>query len=206
MNRTHRVRSLLGSLLLLALPLPAIADQEARPASGANAPGMKAIVYGFFDDRTGARIGRLQIENVALEYQHRGFLRVAWDPLVVLDGVTLEIDAAAIWPDAGVKIVDALRVTGRQNASVLRHVRLRLGGARQSEITAESALLRKDGALELTGVELAAGSTAATLPASGRMCFWLAGPRAGQLTTVPPASADIAALFSAGKTLAQPAP
>ena len=52
------------------------AAESAAPASaGGNAPGMKGVVYGFFDDKTGARIGRLEIESVGIEYQRRGFLR-----------------------------------------------------------------------------------------------------------------------------------
>jgi hypothetical protein len=149
---------------------------------------MKAIVYGFFDDKTGERIGRLQIDKVGVEYQHRGFLKVAWDPLIVLDGVTLEVSAGAVWPEAGAKIIDALRVTGRQNASVLRNVHLRLAGAPGREIAAAGATLRKDGGLELLGVNFTAGAAPAASPSvTGNLCFWLAGPRAGQLTPLAPA-------------------
>ena len=173
--------------------VPAGATEPTAAASGANAPGMKAIVYGFFDDKTGERIGRLQIDKVGIEYQHRGFLRVAWDPLVVLDGVTLEISAGAVWPEAGVKIIDALRVTGRQNASVLRNVHLRLAGAPGREITAAGAMLRKDGGLELLGVNLTAGAAPAEpTSAATNFCFWLAGPRAGQLTPAAPAGPTLA--------------
>lgn len=189
----------LGGGRLIAAP------GEAMPvASGANAPGMKAIVYGFFDDKTGERIGRLQIEKVGVEYQRRGFLRVAWDPLVVLDGVTLEIGAGATWPEAGNKIIDALRVTGRQNSSVLRHVRLRLAGATPREIVAETATLRKDGGLELVGVENADG---AGRPATTEtLCFWLAGPRGGEVTSLVPGGTAVAQNSSAKQNLAPSAP
>jgi hypothetical protein len=180
-------------LLMLAGGQLTGAPETTSAASGANAPGMKTIVYGFFDDHTGARIGRLQIDEVGVEYQHRGFLKVAWDPLVVLDGVTLEVSAGAVWPDAGVKIIDALRVTGRQNTSVLRNVRLRLAGTPAREIAAASATLRRDGGLELLGVNLTAGAEPVSpAPATGSYCFWLAGPRAGQLTPATPAGPAVA--------------
>jgi hypothetical protein len=194
MSLPFRVPPSFTVLLILAGRLLAGAAEPAVVASGANAPGMKAIVYGFFDDKTGDRIGRLQIDKVGVEYQHRGFLKVAWDPLVVLDGVTLEISGGAAWPEAGVKIIDALRVTGRQSASVLRNVHLRLPGAPGREIAAASATLRQDGGLELLGVNVPAGATPAAPPSgTGNLCFWLTGPHAGQLTpAASPASPAVA--------------
>jgi hypothetical protein len=205
MFRRHLIRTLIALVLLFAGRVLLVAAEGAAPvAQGANAPGMRAVVYGFFDDQTGERIGRLQIGKVDVEYQRHGFLRVAWDPLVVLDGVTLEVSAGAVWPQAGVKIIDALRVTGRQNASVLRRVRLRLAGTPAREITAATASLRRDGGLELVGVTLSGG--AAPDSGAGNFCFWLAGPHAGQLIATAPAGATVAQTFSAKQTLAHPAP
>lgn len=190
--------------LLGAAQITLRAETPATP--GTNAPGMKGVVYGFFDDKTGARIGRLEIESVGVEYQRRGFLRVAWDPIVVLDGVTLEISAGATWPDAGMKIIDALRVTGRSGASVLRRVRLRIPGSPTPEITAATASLRTDGGLVLRDVTASASEGAAAESARGNLCLWLAGPRAGQLVAMASTDAAVAQAFSAKQILAPLAP
>lgn len=203
--RFHPVFFLLVSLLAGQGRLPA--EERVSPAApGGNAPGMKGVVYGFFDDKTGARIGRLEIESVGVEYQRRGFLRVAWDPIVVLEGVTLDISAGATWPGAGVKIVDALRVTGRSGASVLRRVRLRIPGSPTPEITAATASLRTDGGLVLRDVTAVASGGSAVEFAKGDLCFWLAGARAGQLVAIAAPEAAVAQTFSAKQTLAPPAP
>ena len=182
--------------------LALLAAERADPPPSANTPGMREVVYGFFDDKTGERIGRLQIAKVDVEYQRHGFLRVAWDPLVVLDGVTLEIGAGVAWPQAGAKIIDALRVSGRREACVLRDVRLRLAGSPAREITAPTASLRADGGLQLPAATLAAGAATE----AGEFCFWLAGPQAGQLTPVAPGGAPVAQAISAKQNLVQPVP
>jgi len=194
----------------LALPLLAIGSHALSAADGApalqggNTPGMRGVVYGLFEDQTGGRIGRVQIDKVDVEYEHRGFLRVAWRPLVVLEGVTLDISAAAAWPGAGAKIIDALRVTGRTHAPVLRNVRVRLAGQSACEITAPKASLRADGGLELIGTRWLAGQAPGN--AAGDFCFWLAGPLAGQLTALAPPGRAVAQTFSQDQSPAQSSP
>lgn len=151
-----------------------VAGGQAPAAGVERHAGMEGVVYGFFDDRTGDRIGRLSIGHVGIEYQRQGFLRVAWKPLVVLDEVMLEIAPGAHWPDAGRQIIDALG-RGRSREAVVRRLHLRVGGEPAVDLTAALAQLRADGALLLA--EADAGGTAR--PAK---CFWLAGPQAGTLT------------------------
>lgn len=165
----------------------------ADPADASARPGMQGMVYRFFDDRTGANIGRLRIERVEMEYGRRGFLRVAWQPVVVLDGVTLEISSTAVWPAAGAPILDALRVKARDGA-VLRNVTLVLPSTPGTKITSSAGRLRGDGALELTdAVVFDAGS-----PPSGSttLCFWLSGPQAGKWTAARPPTSPSDPTFS----------
>ena len=195
------------ALLCAGRIFPCVAEESAAPVvQGGNAPGMKGVVYGFFDDKTGGRIGRLEIETVGVEYQHRGFLRVAWDPLVVLDGVTLEIGAGAVWPEAGAKIIDALRVTGRSGLSVMRRVHLRIAGTPVREITAATATLGPDGSLTLAGVTMPGSGAPDAGVSAGNFCFWLAGAQAGQLIAIAPTGAAIAQTISVRQPLASPTP
>lgn len=182
LTQCFRQREILLALSFsLATPASLLAGDTAAALPGANAPGMRGVVYGLFDDQTGARLARLKIEHVDLEYEHRGFLRVAWRPVVVLNGVTLDVSAGVAWPAAGAKIVDALQVAGRRKASVLRDVHIRLAGEPARELTAVTGNLRADGALELTGVKFSAGGSTES---TGDRCLWLAGSRAGQLMPI----------------------
>ena len=208
MHVRHFLRMPFGlALLLVATGGVGAAAQASPVVQGGNAPGMKEVIHGFFDDKTGDKIGRLRIESVGVEYQKRGFLRVAWDPIVVLDGVTLEIAPGATWPEAGVKILDALHVTGRSGACVLRRVTLRLDGPAPRDIRAATASLRADGGLELTDATslTAAGAGSAPEAGSKNFCFWLAGPQAGQLVATVPVGANIAQTLSTKQTSAHSA-
>lgn len=162
---------------------------------------MEGVVHGFFDDLTGARIGRLRIEHVRLEYRRQGFLRVAWRPLVVLDGVSLEIKAGAVWPAAGAQIVRALQ-GGNRDSSILRNVSVLLEGSSAQKITAPTARLRADHAIELSDAVVARDGQTLTEP--GTVCFWLAGPQAGQWTRLPSAVASTATPSSQPFAVLQP--
>lgn len=144
------------------------------------------MVCGFFDNTTGDRIGRLQIERVGLEYKRQGFLRVAWRPFVVLEGVTLDLAAGAFRSSAGVQITEALKGSNGE-AAILRNVTLTLSQPRALRIAAATARLRTDGALELSDATV----SEADLPPAGpsTVCFWLIGPEAGKWSVVVPSPA-----------------
>jgi hypothetical protein len=138
---------------------------------------MRGVALGFFDGTTGNRVARLLLDRVTLEYRHQGFLRVAWRPLVMLDGVTLESSAVAAWPAQGPKVCQTLRELAGRDELVLRHVRVCLAGSPALEITAPSARLRADGCLELPAATVT-GATAPATTVDG--CLWLTGPAAGR--------------------------
>jgi hypothetical protein len=142
----------------------------------------KGLRAGFFTS-AGERVARLSIDQVGLEYRTQGFLRVAWRPIVVLDGVTLEVaNPAATWPEQGLQILQAMRTLGGRSELILRRVKIRLTGA--ADIDATTARIRTDGGLELT-MPAAEGRPDAGLPHI--QYFWLTGPQAGRLTqTAPP--------------------
>ncbi len=176
----------IGFGLLLAGSFPGIAADSAHPVTGLNHPGMEGILHRFFDDRTGVAFGRLRIDRVGVESSRQGFMRVAWRPAVVLEGVTLEIGTEATWPDAGTPILNALHGAGRDGC-LLRGVRLQLAGSEPREILSPQGRLRADGALELADVTMTLGGAAPV--SAGTVCFWLKGPEAGRCTTMaPPAS------------------
>lgn len=167
--------------LSVAGPFPGIAADNAHPVTGLNHPGMEGILHRFFDDRTGVAFGRLRIDRVGVESSRQGFMRVAWRPTVVLEGVTLEIGTEATWPDAGTPILNALHGAGREGC-LLRGVRLQVAGAEPREIFSPMGRLRADGALELTDVTMTLGGAAPV--STGTVCFWLKGPEAGRCTTI----------------------
>lgn len=184
LSRNPVRRTLLG-LLVLSGPGDLFVEAAEGPNPAARAstgPGMEGVVYGFFDDKTGARIGRLRIERVHLEHRRQGFFRVGWRPLIVLEGVSLDIetDAAAAWPHAGRQILSALHGTAWDEFE-LRNVRLRLAGTPAREIVATRGRVRADGGLELTAPTVTGVEAAADAPP---LCFWLAGAQAGTLTAL----------------------
>lgn len=164
--------AVLATLCLLAALVGQAAASGVEGAPAARRPKAAGLVYGFFDDATGARNGRLRIEHVRMAYGRQGFLRVAWRPQAVLEGVNLEIAPTATWPAAGRQIADALRSQGE--IAELREITVQLPGGKA--LHARSGRLRADGALELQEVEATAGSG----PASPAHCLWLAGPDAGR--------------------------
>jgi hypothetical protein len=183
--RDGRFRGLVclaGFLALLALASPAGA-QDAYPVMPLLDKGheMEGIKTGFFS-ATGERVARLQIDRVGLEYRNQGFLRVALWPLVVLDGVILDVsDPATVWANQGAEILRTIRNLGGRNEVILRRVQIHVAGS--PDVVALVAHVRADGALELSMPEASAG--AVSVPATIRY-FWLTGPQAGRLTqTVP---------------------
>jgi hypothetical protein len=179
-------RFALPGLALLLAGGGGLRAAEAPPALArvAGAPGMTGAVYGFFDNQTGARTGRLRIGQVVMEYQRKGFLRVAWRPRVVLDQVEFDLGADLAWPTQGTQIVRALQSLGGHDELVLRDVRLHLAGSPGTEIAAPSARLRKGGVLELVQATVSGGPPGA--PGQGNFLLWLTGPRAGQLAPANP--------------------
>ncbi len=171
----------LGLMLVIVACIPL---RGAEPAA-TNRPGMEGVTYRFFDDRTGGDIGRLRIERVTMEYGRRGFLRVAWQPQVVLEGVTLEIVSGAPWPAAGTQILEALRAGGRE-AGALHNLTLLPAGTSTPKIVAPVARLRADGAIECVAAAVSPAGGAASVSETG--CFWLSGPLAGRW--IPRASID----------------
>lgn len=198
---TQILTTLIGLFLLGGLTPTVAAETGATPVPAGNQPGMEGVVHGFFDDQTGARIGRLRIDHVRLEYRRQGFLRVAWRPLVVLDGVSLEIKAGTAWPAAGTQIIRALQ-GGNRDSSVLRNVTVLLDGSPAQRITAPTARLRADHALELSDAVVVRDGQAFAEP--GTVCFWLAGPQAGQWTRPPAAIASTTAPSSQPFAVLQP--
>lgn len=173
-----------------ALPEGRPAESPGLTASLATAPGMRGLVYSFFEEQTGRRIGRLRIDSAEVEYGRQGFLRVAWRPLVVLSGVTLDAGEISDWRAAGAQIIDALKVAGQREAFVMRSIRLRLklADGTLQEVTAGQATLRADGAMELHDATVADGTSAVALE-RGTLLLWLAGPQTGQLTAGSAAAA-----------------
>lgn len=153
---------------------------------------MQGIVHGFFDGQTGEKLGRLRIDRVAVEARREGFLRIGLKPIVVLEGVTLEISAGATWPETGRQILAALQGSARDGC-ILRNVTLRIAGTEARELSAPAGRLRAEGVLELSFAAVPPGSLP---PPEGpaTMCYWLTGPQAGKLVpgmaaaSVPPKS------------------
>jgi hypothetical protein len=158
----------------------------------------EGVRAGFFTP-AGDRVARLLIDRVGLEYRTQGFFRVAWRPLVVLEGVTLEVsNPAAAWPEQGAQILRTMRTLGGRNELVMRRVEICVAG--EPKISAASGVIRADGGLELT---MPAGvNDAKSTPVAVRY-FWLTGPEAGTLTrTAPPRQAK--SLSSSSSTTVHP--
>jgi len=181
-------RTLTLSLIVLIVMVCSVAggrleaaDREAPAAKVEGAPRMQGVAYRFFDDRTGALTGQLRIGHVDMEYQRKGFLRVAWKPQVILQDVKFEVSSDMAWPVQGAQMVRALLALGGRDELVFRDVRVQLAGTPGREITAPNARLLPDGALEMSGATLAEEGTAQTDNRTGTFRLALTGQHAGQL-------------------------
>jgi hypothetical protein len=168
--------------------IPGVEAMAAEPSAGGRrvegAPSLQGVTYSIFDNATGARTGRLKIDRVDFEYRRRGFMVVGWHPQVVLDGVSLEIEAGMSWQSQGSQIIRALCSHGRRDDIVLRRLRVRLAEPEAREIVAAQARLTATGALEM----LQAGTPASdgSVSADTSYVLPLTGPQAGQLQRTAP--------------------
>ena len=164
------------------------------PAHAADAPSrlrplldrtheLNGIVVGYFDLASERRVARLELEHISLAYRHQGFLRVAWRPQVVMDGVTLEVVDAAAWPGQAAEVCRTLRELGGSDELILHRVCIRLAGEPGCVITAGSARLNAAGGLLL--VDAFSSEAGAPPVSAGNQMFWLGGPDAGRLQPVP---------------------
>jgi hypothetical protein len=167
------------------------------------APRMQGVAYRFFDDRTGVLTGQLRITHVDMEYRKQGFMRVAWRPQVVLSEVDFEVSADMAWPLQGTQIVRALLTLGGREELVFRDVRVHLAGTPGREITAPSARLLPDGALELIEASLTETAEAAISSRSGTFRLALTGANAGQLRQMSAIAPRRAAPLSTNNNLTQ---
>ncbi len=170
----------LGLVGMTGVPLEA-ADREAAVTKVEGAPRMHGVAYRFFDDRTGALTGQLRIGHVDMEYQRKGFLRVAWKPQVILQDVNFEVSSDLAWPVQGAQMVRALLALGGREELAFRAVRVHLAGTPGREITAPTARLLPDGALEMSGATLAEEGRTQADSRTGTFRLALTGPHAGQL-------------------------
>lgn len=165
-------RGLVVILLLAALGI----GRAAEPAGAASGlPEARQVAFNLFEDGSGRRVGRIQVARIGLEYRKQGFLRVAWRPATVLEGVTLDLRAAEDLPAQGAQVARALRALGRREDFSLRDVCILLGGPSAVRIDAASARLQPDGVLVLSRA-----TVAGTTDAPAEIGLWLAGPHAGQ--------------------------
>jgi hypothetical protein len=116
-----------------------------------------------------------------MEYQRKGFLRVAWKPLVVLKAVNFEVNSGMAWPVQGAQMVRALLTLGGRDELVLREVRVQLAGSPAREITAPTARLLPDGALEMSEAIFSVEGVAQADTRPGTFRLALTGQHAGQL-------------------------
>lgn len=152
-------------------------------AAPAASPEVRDAAFKLFG-RDGRVLGSLRIGRVTTESRREGFLRVAFRPLTVLDEVSIEITDETAWPEAGEKIIAALRPLIRAETE-LRQLRLHIAGATPQRVHARAARLRADGALELRDAVAESAEGAMAPLAAGVHAFWLTGPRAGQLLAEP---------------------
>ena len=176
------------SLIVLALGLVGMTGVRLEAAGRDDpvtrvegAPRMQGVSYRFFDDRTGALTGQLRIGHVDMEYQRKGFLRVAWKPQVILQDVNFEVSSDLAWPVQGAQMVRALLALGGRDELVLREVRVHLAGTPGRAITAPTARLLPDGALEMPGATLAEDGRTQAGGRTGTFRLALTGRHAGQL-------------------------
>lgn len=176
--------AVLGIILVCAIVLwrdkrPEAAVRRAFKPVSTSAPKAQRVVTTLFSDQAGDRLACVRVERVVVESGRAGFLRIAAYPVVVLEGVTLEIDPKVAWPEAGSKIHAALRQAAGGDYT-LRSVQVQFAGADARRIFAPTARYRREGALELIqALDPGVPSGPAT------QWLWLTGPQAGRLVTPP---------------------
>ncbi len=138
--------------------------------------------FGFFPPEGGDRIGQLEIGRVRLDYGRRGFFRVAWDPRIILEDLSLEAPSSTAWQTNGQEIARTLEqvAPGAQGRVLIRRIHLVIP---DGEFTARTALWGGADHLRLHGLQSA--SSTPTPPPFSDCLFWLSGPLAGTLAPPP---------------------
>lgn len=133
----------------------------------------------FFHPESEVRLARLRVGRVRVDYEKRGFLRVAWAPRLVLEDMELTVDDPEAWRVFGPDLIEALR-------RLRPDLPLRIDGLRVAEggrlLVAEDARLETPERLRLRGVEAHEGSMPPRK--SERGLLWLSGPEAGRATAL----------------------
>lgn len=133
----------------------------------------------FFHPESEVRLARVRVGRVRVDYEKRGFLRVAWAPRLVLEDMELTVDDAEAWRVFGPDLVDALR-------RLRPDLPLRIDGLRVAEggrlLIADGARLEAPDRLRLSGWQLHAATSAARKWERGLL--WLSGPEAGRAATL----------------------
>ncbi len=137
--------------------------------------GPRNVTVGFFDDKSGERVGRLQISLMTLGYRHQGVFRVAWKPQVTLTGVTLSLSDPAAGKTIGREMPEALRSIGAAGALLLREVKLEIQQPNAIRIEARTAEFTPAGDLLLLQAKRAGEPD----EGAGNFLFRLTGPQAG---------------------------
>ena len=105
--------------------------------------------FGFFDPVTGVRAATLHIGRVGREYGRQGLFHVAWKPQLILEHTLLQVDDAAIWPQAARQFWGTLPSCRIAGMIVIRDFRLRMGSQGGILLSCALACLSPEGNVEL---------------------------------------------------------
>lgn len=172
--------------------LPALRAANVAIAPGLSVPverggGPRHVILPLLDPVSGDRIARLEIQRTALEYRHHGVFRVAWDPVVVLDGVDLEITDLAAWPAVRDQLPPFIHSLSGDNPVELRAVRIHVLDSSPRTILADSARFTPAGDLRLVGFREtpSASGAPASSPIPTPVVLHLSGADLGRVESAP---------------------
>lgn len=140
-------------ILLLGLGL-AMAPARAQSLQSLLNGKVKAknVVIPLYVSSETSPVALVRVGGVATEYQRRGFFCIGVLPVVVLDGVTIELRRPQSPGPALVQFKRHLQSVGARKVVELRRLALVLPGPAAARLTAERGRLSSAGAWELSNV------------------------------------------------------
>jgi hypothetical protein len=148
---------------------------EVLPPGG----GAKGVVVPLYVAGQAEPAAVLRIEKVYTDFQRRGFFRIGLLPMLVAEGVEVELRSQEHILAALKQVGDYLQRRGRATTLELRRVVIELPGRSAPRLEAGRVRFRPEGSWELAGGVRWRGASAEVQASSGTFCP--AGDRAGQL-------------------------
>ena len=174
-----RVAWVTGAVALLVFWTVAERDLFGQLGKEVKRVTLKKAVMPVYMDFGSPAVAVLRAERIYPTHQRWGYFRLGLRPMLVCDGVTLEICDAAKTTQALAGVRDNLQAQAGGMLIELREVAVRFTGEITPRLRAGTIRLQDQGEWLLANVSLFSGTNLLCIP---RACLQVTGPEAGRVT------------------------